>query len=64
MDVFAYTVFWGALFYGWVMFIRYVVRKERAEWRMDRAEREAKREAVKKAASIGDEAEEFLKGEK
>ena len=64
MDVFAYTMFWGALFYGCVIFVRYVVRKERAEWRMDRAEREARREAVKKAASIGDEAEEFLRGEK
>src|SRR3990167_5480167 len=64
MDFFTYTVFWGALFYGWVIFLRYLLRKERAEWRMDRAEREAKREAVKRAASIGDEAEEFLKGEK
>ena len=64
MDVFVYTVFWGALFYGWVIFLRYLLRKERAEWQMDRAEREARREAVKRAASIGDEAEEFLKGEK
>ena len=64
MDFFVYTVFWGALFYGWVVFLHYLLRKERAEWQMDRAEREARREAVKKAASIGDEAEEFLKGEK
>ena len=64
MDVFAYSVFWGAAFYGWVFLLRYLFRKERAEWRMDQTERAARREAVKRAASIADEAEEFLKGEK
>lgn len=68
MDAFLYVLIWGALLYAWAYGVRWILRKDIAEWKIEKAERKAKRDALRHAAQeaedIDAEFERYLKGEK